>query len=136
LFQRLHRAAVAAAVLVLVDCLIRMVPFGVIARRIEAEMRWRTSPAEAEVASQQVKWALAAAQRRIPWTVPCLALAVTANRLLARRGVPSELWLGVRPAGTSTIDAHAWLVAEGRVITGSAGKPQFTPLHCLRTCSS
>ena len=133
LFLRVYHAAIAAAVLVVVDWAIRILPFDVIAKRIRAELRWRASPADADVASPQVKWALSAAERRIPWTVPCLAQAVAANRLLAWRGVPSEVWLGVRPAGTATIDAHAWLVAGGTVVTGSAGKPQYTPLHSLVT---
>jgi hypothetical protein len=132
---RVHDVALAAAVLVVVDCAIRIVPFTLIAKRIRAGLRWTASPAQAFIAAGRVGWALAAAKRRIPWTVPCLALAVAANRLLARRGVPSELWLGVRPAGTATIDAHAWLIAEGIVVTGSVGKPQYTPLHSLVTAA-
>jgi hypothetical protein len=133
--SRLGRALVAGAAaveLVAVDLLIRLLPFARIADRIEGELRWRAPESEAEQAARRVAWAIAAAKRRIPWTIRCLALAVTANRMLARRGVPSRLWLGVKPASVS-IDAHAWLVAEGRVVTGAASQAQYTPLHSLVT---
>jgi hypothetical protein len=129
---RVLLAAAAAAELIAVDVMIRLLPFARIAGRIEGELGWAAPEAEAEQAAQRVAWAIAAAKHRIPWTIRCLALAVTANRMLARRGVPSRLWLGVKPASVS-IDAHAWLIAAGRVVTGAASKAQYTPLHSLVT---
>lgn len=129
ILQRFCDVAFTTAILIVTDCLIRMVPFGTIARRVQSELLWRASDAETQAAARRVRWAISAAVRRIPWTVPCLAQALAGNRLLARRGVPSELWLGVRPAQGRSLDAHAWLVADGQILTGAASEEEFEPLH-------
>ncbi len=131
--RSLGEFARAAAMLILCDALVRFVPFRAIARRVERGLPQATTGAAAELATRRVGWALGAVQRRLPWNVPCLATAIAANRLLARHGVPSELWLGVRTTSEATVDAHAWLVAEGRVVTGKRMHGEFTPLHALVT---
>ncbi len=58
----------------------------------------------------------------------CLHEAVTVWRLLARRGIPGNLRIGVRQHD-GQVEAHAWVEYEGLVITGdpkAAG--QSTPL--------
>jgi hypothetical protein len=125
-------ATLAAAVLIAADVFVRVVPFDRIARRIEQKLRGTTGPARTELAIGRVTWAVAAAHRRLAW-IPCLATAVAANRLLAWRGVASELWLGVRADDQATIAAHAWLEAHGSVVTGAAQKKAFQPLHALVT---
>lgn len=50
-----------------------------------------------------------------PWTGRCLARALSLWLMLRRRGVNAELHLGVRRKG-GALDAHAWLVHEGRVV--------------------
>jgi hypothetical protein len=124
--------AAAAFTLVICDVLIRAGAFGTLARRVERALA-RESSRDSVAAVRHVKWAIDAAHRRLPWTVPCLATAIAANRLLAWRGIASELWLGVRTNETTRIDAHAWLLAEGKVVTGAAGKDAFRPLHALVT---
>ena len=128
--SRLRDAAIAAAFLIASDVAVRVLPFGFVAKRVRRGLRRTTRDADAAIA--RVQWAVRAARRRIPWPVSCLAAAVAANRLLARRGVSSEIRFGVRAANATT-DAHAWLVAGGRVVTGSGEMPQFTPLHTLAT---
>ena len=122
-------ASAAALALVLADLAVRVLPFRMVARRIESPLRVRRRHGSAA----RVRWAVDAAQRRLPWTVPCLATAVAANRLLARRGTASELWLGVRSSEARPIDAHAWLVADGAVVTGRSGAGAFQPLKVLVT---
>ncbi|HKO01340.1 MAG TPA: lasso peptide biosynthesis B2 protein [Thermoanaerobaculia bacterium] len=132
LLHAIGAAAVAAVALGIADLLVRTVPFRFIARRVEGPLRRERSDA---TAVRRVKWAIDAAHRRLPWNVPCLATAIAANRLLARRGIPSELWLGVKTSEQSPIDAHAWLVADGCVVTGAAGRDAFRPLHALVTAA-
>ena len=122
----------AAITLVVADAVIRVLPFAAVARRIRREMSWRASPAESASSVKHVRWAIAAARRRLPWTIRCLAEAVAANRMLASRGVPSELWLGVQPKPGGT-DAHAWLVAGGCTVTGRAGRDRYVPITALKT---
>jgi transglutaminase superfamily protein len=126
-------AASAAAALAVADVLVRMVPFGRIARRVEGPIRRGASDHPTALAAPRVAWAVAAAQRRLPWNVPCLATALAANRLLAWRGVASEVWLGVRASPAVNVDAHAWLVADGHVVTGRSGSSAYEPLYALVT---
>ena len=130
LLHALLAAGFAALVLIVADLLVRLVPFRAIARRIAVTLRRTASDASAV---RRVEWAVAAARARIPWTIPCLAAAIAANRLLAWRGIASELWLGVRPRAQMSVDAHAWLIAEGRVVTGGAEKKLYQPLHAIVT---
>jgi hypothetical protein len=130
--QAALEAALAAAVLIAADVVVRVVPFDRIAQRIERKLRRTATPARNELGIGRVMWAVAAAHRRLAW-IPCLATAIAANRLLAWRGVASELWLGVRPDAQATIAAHAWLEADGSVVTGAAEKKAFQPLHKLVT---
>jgi hypothetical protein len=127
----LTEAGVAALALLLADLAVRSLPFRMIARHIDATLPHTSTPQGNVI--DRVAWAIAAARRRVPWTIPCLAAAIAANRLLARRGIASELWLGVRPNRQIRIDAHAWLVADGRVVTGGAEKASYQPLHAIAT---
>jgi hypothetical protein len=43
------------------------------------------------------------------YRVPCLARALLLERLLARRGLPATLRIGVRRPGAGPLDAHAWV---------------------------
>jgi hypothetical protein len=124
-------AASAAAALLVADVLVRVMPFRRIAARIERDLGGTPPPSPIGVV-RRVQWAVAAAHRRLPW-IPCLATAVAANRLLARRGVASTLWLGVRPDGDAGFAAHAWLEAESCVVTGGREKKTFQPLRALVT---
>ena len=119
LIRRVTDAAIAAVVLVAADCAVRVLPFASIARRIGGELRSRAGEQDERRTIAHVTWAVDAARRRMPWAIRCLAVAVAANRLLAWRGVASEIRFGVRPTETAGIDAHAWLVAGGTIVTGA-----------------
>lgn len=130
LLHALLEVAIAAAVLIVADALVRFLPFGMIAGRIERPVRSRGTPADAAI--RRVTWSVGAAQRRLRW-IPCLATAIAANRLLAWRGIASKIWLGVRAGEATTFAAHAWLEADGHVVTGGGEKSSFHPLHALVT---
>ncbi|VVM04732.1 hypothetical protein MAMC_00199 [Methylacidimicrobium cyclopophantes] len=65
------------------------------------------------------------AGRRLPWAT-CLYRAIAGRLLLALFGWPSQLFLGVRLA-RGELQAHAWLVSEGRIVLGQQPEP-FRPL--------
>ena len=50
--------------------------------------------------------------RLYPFPMTCLPRALTLRRLLARRGIPSTLRIGVAGKG-SRMQAHAWVVVAG-----------------------
>ena len=55
----------------------------------------------------------------------CLAQAIAAQRLLKKKHIPSELYLGVHKTN-GALKAHAWLKCGERYITGKKGSNQFT----------
>ncbi len=77
-------------------------------------------------ALSQLIWAVNAATSVIPRST-CLVRALAAQRLLARHGYPSTLYLGV--ARTSEgLDAHAWLDHNGTTLIGAADPGHYAPL--------
>lgn len=64
-----------------------------------------------------------------PWESVCLVQALTAQRMLKRRGIPGVFYLGVMyDADTEKkMKAHAWLLSDDIIVTGS-GFESFTVL--------
>jgi hypothetical protein len=75
----------------------------------------------------RVAWAVKTAARAVPGAA-CLAQAVAAQRMLAARGKPSKLEVGVAkdPRG---LQAHAWLICDGEILIGGEEAAQFVPLE-------
>lgn len=55
---------------------------------------------------------------RLPWRADCLVQALAAERWLAREGVVTTLKLGVSEDKRPDFEAHAWLCAGDRIVTG------------------
>jgi len=49
-----------------------------------------------------------------PWHRTCLKRAAVLFHLLRRAGRPVELWIGVQKTAASPLEAHAWLVWDGK----------------------
>lgn len=77
-----------------------------------------------------VGWAVRAVAARTPWTSTCLAQALAGAQMLRRRGIGSELTLGVAltPDSQVRMEAHAWLRQGGIFLTGQGGHQRFTPI--------
>jgi hypothetical protein len=76
------------------------------------------------------------ASRFVPFA-SCLTQAQAAQILLAWRGVASTVCLGVRETATGALEAHAWLLVDGRLVLGGepheiAGFRQLTALTAVR----
>jgi hypothetical protein len=104
-------------------------PFDETAKRLNLPLKTTHSPAEQERLVRQVRAALGVIRRRIPWSTTCLVRAVAVHQVLARRKVASNLVLSVTPASGKTVDAHAWLVAGGVVVTGEREKARYVPIY-------
>lgn len=50
----------------------------------------------------------------------CLVQALTGRILLQRRGIPSDLRIGVAKKNGERLDAHAWLECGGAVVLGGS----------------
>ena len=68
---------------------------------------------------QRVSWAVSTVAPIIPGGT-CLPQAVTGTLMLAWRGIPSQIHIGVDKE-SGALQAHAWLEAGGRVILGNHG---------------
>lgn len=67
---------------------------------------------------------------------PCLVQALAARWLLARRGIASDLHIGVLKSN-GALEAHAWLERNGQVLVGGAASPTvFHPLFGPRAASA
>lgn len=75
---------------------------------------------------QQVLKALRRAIRYQPGKTKCLARAISAKKLLLKKGIPSTLYLGVAKESTNRMIAHAWLKCGSDIITGKEEMSKFT----------
>ena len=104
-------------------------PFDETAKRLNQPLRTTPHASEQERLVRQMRGALAAIRRRIPWEPTCLVRAVAVHQVLARRKITSDLVLSVTPASGKTVDAHAWLEAAGFVVTGQGEKARYVPIY-------
>jgi hypothetical protein len=104
-------------------------PFDETAKKLNLPLSSAHTPAEQERLVRQVRAALGAIRRRIPWQPTCLVRAVAVHQVLVRRKVASKLVLSVTPASGKTVDAHAWLEAGGFVVTGQGEKARYVPIY-------
>ena len=83
----------------------------------------RRSPSSALTNDQallvdQVAFAIPRVAHRMPWRADCLVQALAGERWLRRRGVSAHIVIGVHQTGPAPLDAHAWLKAGDRIVTG------------------
>ena len=71
----------------------------------------------------------------VGWHLPgigtCLTQALTAQALLARRGYPTLLHIGVVRGREKRLEAHAWLESRGEVLIGGSEIERYAPLVTL-----
>ncbi|MCK5516996.1 MAG: lasso peptide biosynthesis B2 protein [Desulfobulbaceae bacterium] len=74
--------------------------------------------------------AISRASAHTLWQSTCLAQSLTAQRMLARRGIPGVLYLGVAKNADDKSDmkAHSWSQCGEMIITGGEGHENFTVL--------
>jgi hypothetical protein len=68
---------------------------------------------------RRVAWAVEAASRRIP-RATCLTQGMATQVMLGQLGQRTHLHLGVARKQDGKLEAHAWLEAQGRIVTGAA----------------
>lgn len=66
----------------------------------------------------RVSRAIGRAAPLVPWRSDCLVQAEAARSWLGREGLTTELRLGARKADNGGIEAHAWLLCDGDIVTG------------------
>ena len=130
----------AVLALALARLVLLIVPFPRLARRLGAcvgpddrrvlEAKAPGGPARVALA-RDIGWAVVSAGRHVPLKAECLAEAVAARTMLARRGAPSVLHLGAAKGGGKAFDAHAWLISAGVEVTGFPVARGFVAVACF-----
>ena len=83
---------------------------------------------------EQLHTALALSQtvnalaRRVPWPSACMDRALALHRLMEKRGLPHTLYMGVKKNDKQKLEAHAWVTAGGKVLTGGPEHRSFRPV--------
>jgi hypothetical protein len=80
-----------------------------------------------DTSADKVTWAVEVASRYTPGAKTCLNQALAAQVLLARRGRPAILRVGVAKTKGGQFRAHAWVESDGKVVLGGSGVEGFVP---------
>ncbi|HVW09995.1 MAG TPA: lasso peptide biosynthesis B2 protein [Bryobacteraceae bacterium] len=83
-----------------------------------------------ESAGKRIGAMLERAARHTWWRSMCLEKALAGRWMLRRRGIPSTMYVGMAKRDGNFI-AHAWLVGEGRTVTG-ASQENYATLAAFR----
>ena len=94
---------------------------------LKTRLRNRFKPASHYYPCSRIVWAVSAVSKYVP-KASCLTQALAAETLLHRHGYPAVIHIGVAKRNTETLEAHAWVESEGRIILGGSGLAGFTPL--------
>jgi hypothetical protein len=95
-----------------------LLPFGTLRRLLDGAGRPAASALRADrLPAERIGWALAAASCGVV-RATCLTQALAAQLLLARRGQPAVLRIGVAKDATGKLEAHAWVECQGQIVVG------------------
>jgi len=83
-----------------------------------------------EFSEEQLVRIVGIASRYVPKST-CLAQALTIQLLLKQSGRQASLHIGVNGAEEGRLDAHAWVVSQGRVFFGGPNLSMYTHLLAL-----
>ena len=107
------------------------------ARRALARLARARSDRGAPVDQSEIDlivWSLTTAGRTLPPAGRCLIEALSGHVILGRKGVDTNLRIGVRRDDDGAFKAHAWLERDGCVVLGELGSElaQYAPFPALR----
>lgn len=74
---------------------------------------------------RQIAWAVSAICKRTPWKSKCLVQAMTARKMLTRRGIACTLYMGACRSDQGEMQAHAWLRSGTMFVTGGDGSKKY-----------
>ena len=83
-----------------------------------------------QCSEDRLAWGVTKASRYVP-KATCLTQALATQVLLARRGQPALLRIGVVKGEEGRLEAHAWLESRGEVVIGGSELERYTQLTAL-----
>ena len=96
-----------------------------LARRAPSRLSRSRTDARSFDEARRLAWVVDGTARRGPWKANCLQRSLVLWWFLLRRGVSSEIRIGVRrrpgaPSGSRQLDFHAWVECQGLVLNDRA----------------
>lgn len=104
-------------------------------RKILQPVARQTEAVFADTDAARIGWAVETAGRIVPTAKNCLVRAIAGREMLARRGVSSQIRLGVAKNSADALTGHAWLECGDRIVTGEGEHRSYAPMpvadHCV-----
>ncbi len=124
-----HLLVFAAVLLGAIRAGLRVLPFRIVLRLLARATKPSAHRQKPDPPSEdRLIWAVTMASRYMPGTGTCLTQALAAQVMLACRGHPSRLHIGVSGTVRHRLEAHAWVESQGRAVVGGPDHRRFTPL--------
>jgi hypothetical protein len=80
----------------------------------------QTEAASPDSQAARIGWAVETAGRIVPTGKNCLVRAIAGREMLARRGISSQIRLGVAKNSPDILSGHAWLECGHTIVTGES----------------
>jgi hypothetical protein len=115
-----------------------LLPFKGVLRMLQAERKKNPEHPNANPAAplERYIWSVKVASRYVP-AATCLTQALAAKTLLARKGYPADLRIGVLKTKEGKFEAHAWLESDGKIVIGDLPDlARYSALPSLRNAVS
>lgn len=75
--------------------------------------------------AKAVKRIIEAVSKITPWKSKCLVQALTAKKMMKRRGISTTIYLGIKKDSEETMIAHAWTRCGTMYITGGKYREDY-----------
>jgi len=99
-------------------------------RGLLSHARRRTVDRPGDFTERDVVWSVSRASTIVPGAT-CLTQALATELLLARRGLAPSVQIGVRRSDPGTLEAHAWVEVDGRIVACGRGAEQYVELRSI-----
>lgn len=86
------------------------------------------APSEDVMVATALGRAILRVARHMPFRAVCLQQAMVCAVMLRRRQLPVVVRFGVSKEPGGAMEAHAWTICGGVVVTGGRGMERFTPI--------
>ena len=72
-----------------------------------------------------VRWAIDAATRHLPWNPVCIQRGLAGQWMLRRRGLDARLHYGLANGAEGDLKAHVWVEASGENLVGGENAGEY-----------
>ncbi len=105
-----------------------LIPFRLLAPYLGRETQTVAAQAISQKKQQQadrISWSVQVVARQTRWQNCCLVNSIVAKTILRRRGIGTQLFLGLAKDDQRNLQAHAWLSCGDFIVTGQENHERF-----------